>query len=98
MERSFVEFLGKLKAKPRYLDLLGAVIIDVWKQKQADATALHLVAQRRWNGSLENKQRLIDAFVYKRDIDRETYQQHMVKLNEEIALAEIDKRDARMKN
>jgi hypothetical protein len=96
MERLFVDFLSKLHATPKYVNLLGAVIIDVWKQKQAEATALHLVAQRRLNGFLENRQRLIDAFVYKHDIDRETYQEQMSKLNEEIALAEINERDARI--
>src|ERR1019366_3873198 len=96
MERLFVARLGELQPKPEYLRLFGEIIVDVWKQKQAQTTALHEAAQRRVRGLLERKQRLVEAFVYRREIDRVTYQQQLDKLNEEIALAEIDERDARI--
>jgi hypothetical protein len=38
----------------------------------------------------------VEVFVYKRFIDSATYQQQLDKRNEEIALAEIDERDARI--
>jgi len=44
----------------------------------------------------ERKQLFIEAFVYKHLIDPATYQQQLDKLNEEIALAEINERDARI--
>jgi site-specific DNA recombinase len=96
MERLFVDFLGELQPKPEYLRLMGEIIIDVWKQKQAHLTALHEAAQRRLSGLLERKQRLFEAFVYQRAIDQRTYEQQRDKLNEEIALAEIEERDARI--
>jgi hypothetical protein len=42
------------------------------------------------------KQRLVEAFVYQRAIDESTYQEQLDKLNEAIAVAEIDERDARI--
>jgi hypothetical protein len=96
MERLFVDYLGELQPKPEYLRLFGEIIVDVWKQKQAQATALHEAARRRINGLLESKQRLIDAFVHRREIDRSIYQEQLDKLNEEIALAEIAEHDARI--
>jgi hypothetical protein len=74
----------------------GEIIMDDWKQKQADATALHETAQRQLTKTRERKQRLVDSFVYKREIDPETCQGHLDKLREEIALAEIAERDARI--
>jgi site-specific DNA recombinase len=96
MERLFVNFVSELQPKPEYLRLFGEIIIDVWKSKQAQALALHEAAQRRISSLSERKQRLIDSFVYRQEIDRATYQQQVDRLNEEMALAEIDEHDARV--
>ena len=77
MERLFVDFLGQFQAKPEYVRLFGEIIIDVWKQKQAQATALHEVAQRRVNRLLDRRQRLREAFIYDRVIDQRTYQEEL---------------------
>ncbi len=71
-EQLFVDFLGQLRPRPEYLRLLGEIVIDVWKQKQAQATALHEATQRRVSSLRERKQRLIEAFLYERAIDRVT--------------------------
>jgi site-specific DNA recombinase len=96
MERLFVDFLGELQPKSEYLRLFGEIIIDVWKQKQEQATVLHGASQRHLRELKECKQRLLEAFVYRREIDRVTYQEQLDKLNEEIAFAEINERDTRM--
>ena len=96
MERLFVEFLGRLQPKSEYLRLFGEIIIDVWKQKQEQATVLHEAARRHARPLQERKQRLVEAFVYRREIDRATYQEQLDKLNEEIALSEIEERDSRI--
>jgi hypothetical protein len=70
--------------------------MDVWKQKQAQCTALHEAAQRRLTNLRGRKQRLVEAFIFRREIDRETYQEQLDKLNEEMALAEISERDVRI--
>lgn len=96
LERLFVDFLTQLQPKPEYLRLFGEVIIDVWKQKQTRAAAQHEAAQRRLNTLKERKQRLVEAFVYQRAIDESTYQEQRDRLNEAIAVAEIDERDTRI--
>lgn len=96
MERLFVGFLSQLQPKPEYLRLFGEIIIDVWKEKQAQATALHEAAKRRSNDLLGRKQRLFETFAYKDAIDQRTYEEQRDKLNEEIALAELEERDTRI--
>jgi site-specific DNA recombinase len=96
MERLFVDFLGQLQPKSEYIRLFGEIIIDVWKQKQEQAIILHKAALRRVRELQESKQRLVEAFVYRREIDRVTYQEQLDKLNEEIALSEIAERDTRI--
>src|ERR1700675_2733543 len=54
------------------------------------------IMQRRLSGLLERKQRLLEAFLYQRAIDQRTYEEQKDKLNEEIALAEIEERDTRI--
>ena len=82
-------FWAQLKPKFEYLRLFGAIIIDVWKQKQEQATALHEAALRRVKELQGRKQSLVEAFIYKREIDRVTYQEQLDKLNEELALRKL---------
>ncbi len=96
MERLFADFLAQLQPRPEYLRLFGEIIVDVWKQKMAIAAAEHEAAQRHLNALAERKQLLVEAFVYKRLIDSAPYQQQLDQLKEEIALAEINERDARI--
>src|SRR5215475_10131845 len=42
------------------------------------------------------KQRIIDAFVYERVIDKSTYEEQLAQVREEIALAELDIHDAKL--
>ena len=98
MERLFVDFLGQLKPNSEYLRLFSAIVIDVWKQKQAQTTVLHNAALRHVKDLREHKQHLVEAFIYKREIDRAAYQEQLDRLNEDLALAEIGERDAALMN
>ena len=53
-----------------------------------------------WEGRIKSlsdrKDRLVEAFLYERAVDRETYQRQLDKLNEAIALAEMELQDARI--
>jgi hypothetical protein len=78
------------------LRLFGEILTDVWKQKQELAALQHEAALRHLSALRDRKQPLVEAFVYQRAIDRRTYQEQLDKLNEEIAFAEINERDARI--
>lgn len=96
LERLFVDFLGQLQPKSEYLRLFGEIIIDVWKQKQVEVVKQREAARRHLDTLRERKQYLVEAFVYERVIDRTTYQEQLDKLNEEIALAEINERETQI--
>ena len=96
IERGFVTYLQQFQAKPEYIRLFGEIIIDLWKEKREQALALHRTAQKRLSRLLECKQQLVEVFVYRREIDSATYQQQFDKLGEELAIAEIEERDARI--
>jgi site-specific DNA recombinase len=96
MERLFVDFLERLQPRSEYLRLFGEIITDVWKQRQVQAVAQHEAARHHLSTLIERKQILVEAFVYERVIDPTRYQEQLDKLNEEIALAEINERDAQI--
>ena len=57
---------------------------------------MYEAAQRSLANLRARKQRLDEAFLYERIIDKQTHQEQLDKLREEIALAEIEERDARI--
>jgi site-specific DNA recombinase len=95
-ERLFVDYLRQLRPKPQYLRLFGEIVVDVWEQRQARAVSLHDVAVRRLDELRGRKDKLVEAFVYKHQIDNATYQEQVERLNQEITLADIEERDARI--
>jgi len=52
------------------------------------------VIQRRLGDLRVRKDRLVEAFVYRRTIDQATYQAQLDKLNEDLTLTEMEERDA----
>ena len=96
VEQSFVEFLEQLKPKHEYLRLFGEIILDVWKEKQVQAVAVHDALLRRSADLKKRKQLLVEAFVYKRALDQHTYRDEFDRLNEEITLADMEAEDARL--
>ena len=44
----------------------------------------------------QRKEQLIDAFVYRKAIDQETYQQQLDKLNQDLFMAKTEARDAEL--
>jgi site-specific DNA recombinase len=96
LERHFIEFLEQLKPKPEYVRLFSEIIVDVWKRKQGEAVAVHETLTCRVEELRNRKNLLVEAFVYKRQIDKSTYQEQLDKLNEEITIAELEEQDARL--
>jgi len=54
------------------------------------------VAVRRLEELRGRKDKLVEAFVYKHQIDNATYQEQVEKLNQEITSADIEECDARI--
>lgn len=43
----FLELIEQLQPKPEYLRLFGAIVLDVWKKRQSEATKLGVTLQSR---------------------------------------------------
>ena len=98
LERGFVEFLEQTQPKPGYLKLFKEVVLDVWREKQTQNLTLRVSLKQRIENLNERKERLEETFIYEKTIDRETYQRQLDKLNEQIVLAEMQERDAKLES
>jgi hypothetical protein len=52
--------------------------------------------EHRLQDAQQRREQLVDVFVYRRAIDQQTEPEQIDKLNEEIVLAELDEREARI--
>jgi site-specific DNA recombinase len=96
LEAKFTELLERMQIRQEYVDLFRQIVLDQW-EKQNDATIDMLAACQREIKQLgEQKEKLIDAFVYAKAISRETYNERLDKLEEEIALAKMWLHDAQL--
>ena len=96
LERGFVNFLERMQPKPEYVKLFNAIVLDVWKEKQAQSFALGVTLKHHIKDLNQRKDRLDEAFIYEKKIDRETYQRQLDKLNEQIVLSEMQERDNKL--
>jgi len=98
LERGFVEFLERMQPKPQYMKLFTAIVLDVWKEKQAQNITLNASLRQHLEDLNQRKDRLDETFIYEKAIDRETYDRQLDKLNEQIMLAEMQERDAKLES
>lgn len=96
MEETFTELLTRLQPKPEYLRLFKAVVLDVWKGHQTEASKVTGAVRRRIDSIAQRKNRVIDAYLHEGKIDQVTYQDQLDRLREEHALAEMELNEARI--
>ena len=96
LEHGFVEFLERMQPKQQYMKLFNAIVLDVWKEKQAQNVTLTVSLKHHIEGLTQRKERLDETFIYEKTIDRETYERQRDKLNEQIVLAEMQERDSKL--
>jgi hypothetical protein len=94
MEQEFEEFMKKMQPNAGYMRLYREIVLDVWRKKQGDSQKVQGVLSRKVRALRENKIKLEEAYIYQRSIDADTYQSMRAKLAEELALAEMELRDA----
>ena len=89
LEAKFLELVQRLQPSPEVAALFRQIVLDVWQSKQGDRASL-AAAQRRQLAMLEERmQRLLDAYIYDKAINRPTFQCQMDKLEEELANARL---------
>src|SRR5207248_2682456 len=82
--------------KGEYVRLFSEIILDVWNQKQNRTAQVWAAISHRLAELHSRKNLLIEAFVYKKQLDEKTYQEQLDKLSEQIALAQIEEKDAEL--
>ena len=78
------------------MKLFKAIVLDVWKTRQADAGKLLAVMESRLAELRRRESLLEDAFLYEKRIDSVSYERQRDKIREDIALARIELEDARI--
>ena len=96
LESEFLKLIEQLQPKPEYLALFREIVLDVWKQRQAEATKIAATLQSRLDTLKARRQRVIDAFLHERSIDKSTYQEQVNLVDEEITLAELEIYDTKI--
>jgi site-specific DNA recombinase len=96
LERRFVQFLERMQPKPQYMKLFTEIVLDVWKEKQAQTVTLNVSLRQHLDDLNQRKDRLVETFVYEKAIDQKTYERQLDKLNEQIMLAEMQEREAKL--
>ncbi len=89
LEGQFLTLLERLRPRPEFLDLFRSIVLDVWKGQKDDVAAQRAAAERKLAELKQRKELLVEAFIYQRAIDQDTYRQQLDKLSESMALAEI---------
>lgn len=98
LERGFVEFLEQMQPQPKYVKLFSEIVLDVWKERQAQNITLTASLKHYIEELNHKKESLEETFIYEKAIDRETYQRQLDKLNQQITLAEMEERDAKLES
>ena len=83
LEELFVAELDALTVRHEVFDLLAAVVHDAVRERTAHARRSTEQLQRRLDAVSERQQRVVDAFIQDRVIDRETFEEQRLRFEEE---------------
>ena len=96
LEAKFTALLERMQIRQEYVELFRKIVLDQWQNK-SDATISMLAGYQRELRQLnDQREQLIDAFVYAKAITQEIYNQRLDKLEQEIALARMRLHDAQL--
>jgi site-specific DNA recombinase len=90
LESEFLKLIKQIQPKPEYINLFKEIVLDVWKQRKADAIRLVTTLEARVATLKAKRQGVVEAFLHERIIDKPTYQEQLDLLNEEVALVELE--------
>ena len=84
-------------ARPvRYLKLFNAIVLDVCRTEQSRAREIEKLRANRVAQLTERLDRLEEAFIFDRSIDRATYEKQRDRTQEELTLANLELQDSRI--
>ena len=94
LEHAFLTLLGRLQPDSGYMRLFNEIVLDVWNARRAEAKKLRSKLEAVVRQKRERLDRVEDAFLHERSIDRQTYERQRDKLREQLSLAEMELSDA----
>ena len=94
LEARFVELLERLRPSQEVLRLLSAAVLDRWNEDQRQVVERRRAIEKRLEDLRERKERVVEAYLYEGALDKETYQDHMARVEEELTLAKLDRYEA----
>jgi site-specific DNA recombinase len=95
VEAKFVKLLAELQPRPAYMRGLRLLVLDKWRESERAVVRQRQVIQARVDELLGRRNRLVDAYLHEQLIDRDTYEDQKARLDEEIAVAQLELSDAR---
>ena len=93
LEGVFVALMSQLQPEPDYMGLFNALVLDVWKDRQSESERLRRELESVVRHKRERLDRVDEAFLHERSIDRQTYERQRDQLREQVELAEIELND-----
>ncbi len=96
LEADFVTLLECLQPNAAYMRLFREIVLDVWKQHEADAIQHRKTVARHGTELQRRLDRLEETFIFQSTIDQATYDRQRDKLREQMALAEIELQEAKL--
>ena len=97
LDTEFINYLESIQPESDILDLFEAVVMDVWKTKQASRIAEKRRVEKDLK-SLEERRDRIDELIIEGVFGEETYQAHSERIQEEIVMRrlELDEADTEL--
>jgi DNA invertase Pin-like site-specific DNA recombinase len=84
LEEQFNEHLDRTAAKRPVLLLLASIIRDAWQERKVTEATAATAHEDRLAELKNRKQRLVEAFVYEKTLDSDTYNAENARLEREI--------------
>ncbi len=94
LEEQFAELLLRVQPSPEYLAMFRRAVTDRLNQREREAREIARKGRARVEEIDQRRERLVEAYVYDRAIDRQVYESQLDKLNEQLALARLRAVDA----
>jgi hypothetical protein len=84
MEQQFNEYLYHTGAKRPVLLLLASIIRDAWQDREKAAAVAATAHAARLTELQNRKQRLVEAFVYEKTLDSDTYDSERARIEHQL--------------
>ena len=96
LEGAFRDLLVRFQPRPEYLRLFEAIVLDVWKDKQRAGRQECVRLEQRAAALRQRLDDLDESFIYRREVDRQTYERQRDRLREQLAITEAEAEEVKV--